>query len=168
MFTLLGIGTGSTQIHGAIRPILQYAHTNGRIARKMGWLCGCFKWYQWTEDVAGHWREVGEHSRMPIDGTVWLTDPIESSFIPSRVFKVIQQQNSEIATAFLRRAREALFAFNKNIAKDDILIELVNQVGLDGEKIVAQSKFPMLKRHYKRISSSSVNWVYADFRQSFY
>ena len=94
------------------------------------------------EDVAGHWREVGEHSRMPIDGTVWLTDPIESSFIPSRVFKVIQQQNSEIATAFLRRAREALFAFNKNIAKDDILIELVNQVGLDGEKIVAQSKLP--------------------------
>ena len=94
------------------------------------------------EDVAGHWREVGEHSRMPIDGTVWLTDPIESSFIPSRVFKVIQQQNSEIATAFLRRAREALFAFNKNIAKDDILIELVNQVGLDGVKIVAQSKLP--------------------------
>ena len=94
------------------------------------------------EDVAGHWREVGEHSRMPIDGTVWLTDPIESSFIPSRVFKVIQQQNPEIATAFLRRAREALFAFNKNIAKDDILIELVNQVGLDGEKIVAQSKLP--------------------------
>ena len=94
------------------------------------------------EDVAGHWREVGEHSRMPIDGTVWLTDPIESSFIPSRVFKVIQQQDSEIATAFLRRAREALFAFNKNIAKDDILIELVNQVGLDGEKIVAQSKLP--------------------------
>ena len=23
-------------------------------------------------DVAGHWREVGEYSRMPVDGTVWL------------------------------------------------------------------------------------------------
>src|SRR4051812_12242855 len=27
-------------------------------------------------DVAAHWREVGEHSRMPIDGSVWLEHPI--------------------------------------------------------------------------------------------
>lgn len=40
-------------------------------------------------DVASHWREVGDHSRMPIDGTVWLDNPIHSSYPPSRVFKVI-------------------------------------------------------------------------------
>lgn len=93
-------------------------------------------------DVAGHWREVGEHSRMPIDGTVWYEDPIESSYIPSRVYKVIQKVNPELATVFLRRAREALFAFNKNIAKDEVLIQLVNEVGLDGETIVNQAKLP--------------------------
>ena len=93
-------------------------------------------------DVAGHWREVGEHSRMPIDGTLWYDNPIESSFIPSRVFKVIHKQNPEIANTFLRRAREALFAFNKNIAQDDMLIDLVNKVGLNGEEIVKQSKLP--------------------------
>ena len=93
-------------------------------------------------DVAGHWREVGEHSRMPIDGTVWYDNPIESSFIPSRVYKVIQEKNPELANTFLRRAREELFAFNKNIAQDEILIDLVNQVGLDGEEIVNQSKLP--------------------------
>lgn len=93
-------------------------------------------------DVAGHWREVGDHSRMPIDGTVWYDDPIESSFIPSRVYKVISEKNAELANVFLRRAREELFAFNKNIAKDDVLIDLVNQVGLDGEEIVKQSKLP--------------------------
>lgn len=93
-------------------------------------------------DVAGHWREVGEHSRMPIDGTVWYDDPIESSFIPSRVYKVIQGKNPELANTFLRRAREELFAFNKNIAQDKILIELINQVGLDGEEILTQSKLP--------------------------
>lgn len=91
-------------------------------------------------DVAGHWREVGEHSRMPIDGTVWYDNPISSSFIPSRVYKVIQEQDPELANTFLRRAREELFAFNKNIAQDDVLIDIVNQVGLDGEEIVKQSK----------------------------
>jgi putative protein-disulfide isomerase len=93
-------------------------------------------------DVAGHWREVGDHSRMPIDGTVWYDNPIESSFIPSRVFKVIHKQNPELANTFLRRARESLFAFNKNIAQDEMLIDLVNKVGLNGEEIVKQSKLP--------------------------
>jgi putative protein-disulfide isomerase len=93
-------------------------------------------------DVAGHWREVGEHSRMPIDGTVWYDNPIESSFIPSRVYKVIQEKNSDLANAFLRRAREELFAFNKNIARDEVLINIVNQVGLDGEAIIHESKLP--------------------------
>ncbi|MFS0690637.1 DsbA family protein [Sporosarcina sp. 179-K 8C2 HS] len=93
-------------------------------------------------DVAGHWREVGEHSRMPIDGTVWYDNPISSSFIPSRVYKVIQGNHPELANTFLRRAREELFAFNKNIAQDDVLIDIVNQVGLDGEAIVKQSKLP--------------------------
>src|SRR5690625_6939143 len=39
-------------------------------------------------DVAGHWREVGEASRMPIDGSVWVRDPLSSSFPPSKVFLV--------------------------------------------------------------------------------
>lgn len=93
-------------------------------------------------DVAGHWREVGEHSRMPIDGTLWHDNPIESSFIPSRVYKVIEEKSPELANTFLRRAREELFAFNKNIAQDEILIDLVNQVGLDGEEILKLSKLP--------------------------
>ena len=93
-------------------------------------------------DVAEHWREVGEHSRMPIDGTLWYDNPIESSFIPSRVFKVIHKQSPELANTFLRRAREALFAFNKNIAQDDMLIGFVDSIGLNGEEIVKQSKLP--------------------------
>src|SRR5690606_22099041 len=48
-------------------------------------------------DVAGHWREVGEKSRMPIDGSLWHDDPVTSSFIPSRVYKVIQEQDEKLA-----------------------------------------------------------------------
>lgn len=111
-------------------------------------------------DVAGHWREVGDHSRMPIDGTLWYDNPIASSFIPSRVYKVIQEKSPELANTFLRLAREELFAFNKNIAQDELLIDLVNRVGLNGEEIVQQSKLPeanaLLQEDFKRVRELGV------------
>ncbi|MET3697840.1 predicted DsbA family dithiol-disulfide isomerase [Bacillus oleivorans] len=91
-------------------------------------------------DVAAHWREVGEHSRMPIDGTLWLDNPVHSSYPPSRVFKVIQQKDEKLANTFLRKAREAVFVFNQNIAEDSVLIELVNQLQLDGKAIVEEAR----------------------------
>ncbi len=90
-------------------------------------------------DVAGHWREVGDYSRMPIDGSLWVNDPIMSSYPPSRVFKVIQKQDALLGSVFLRRAREAVFAFNHNIGKDEVLIDIVNSMGLDGAAVVEQA-----------------------------
>ncbi|MCQ6559371.1 DsbA family protein [Paenibacillus mendelii] len=93
-------------------------------------------------DVAAHWREVGVHSRMPIDGSLWLDNPIQSSYIPSRVFKVIQKESEPLAAAFLRRAREAVFAFNQNIGDDEVLQVIVNHMGLDGDRIVKEAGLP--------------------------
>lgn len=92
-------------------------------------------------DVAGHWREVGEHSRMPIDGTLMIDNPVQSSYPPSRVFKVIQKRhNDALASEYLRRTREALFAFNQNISETPVMIEIVNKLGLDGEAIVKEAE----------------------------
>lgn len=92
-------------------------------------------------DVARHWREVGQHSRMPIDGTVMIDNPVQSSFPPSRVFKVIQKNHSDdLANDYLRRSREALFAFNRNIADTSVMVEIVNQLGLAGEAIVGEAE----------------------------
>lgn len=95
-------------------------------------------------DVAGHWREVGQHSRMPIDGSLMIDNPVQSSYPPSRVFKIIQKNHSDAqAFEYLRRAREALFAFNQNIANKSEMIEIVNQLGLDGEAIVTEAEQPV-------------------------
>lgn len=92
-------------------------------------------------DVAGHWREVGEYSRMPIDGSLMIDNPVQSSYPPSRVFKVIQKNhNDTLAFEYLRRAREALFAFNQNISDQSVLIDIVNKLGLDGEQIVNKAE----------------------------
>ncbi|WP_092493939.1 DsbA family protein [Virgibacillus salinus] len=93
-------------------------------------------------DVAGHWREVGEQTRMPIDGSLMYDNPVQSSYPPSRVFKVIQNENKALANIFLRRAREAVFAFNQNISEGTVLIKIVNKLGLDGEKIVKEAELP--------------------------
>lgn len=92
-------------------------------------------------DVAGHWREVGEHARMPIDGTLMIDNPVQSSYPPSRVFKVIQtRHNDTLASEYLRRTREALFVFNQNISERPVMIEIVNKLGLDGEAIVKEAE----------------------------
>ena len=49
-------------------------------------------------DVAGHWREVGEHYRMPIDGSLMIDNPVQSYFAASRIYKVIQNHPVEERT----------------------------------------------------------------------
>ena len=94
-------------------------------------------------DVAGHWREVGDLTRMPIDGSLMIDNPVQSSFPPSRVYKVIQKNhNDELAFDYLRRAREALFAFNRNISDPSVMIDIVNHLGLDGEAIIKEAEQP--------------------------
>ena len=40
----------------------------------------------------------------------------------------------------MRRAREALFVFNQNIADKSVMIDIVNKLGLDGAAIVSESE----------------------------
>ena len=78
---------------------------------------------------------------MPIDGSLMIDNPVQSSYPPSRVYKVIQQHhNDEKAFEYLRRAREALFAFNQNIAEKSVMTEIVNNLGLNGEAIVKEAE----------------------------
>lgn len=70
-----------------------------------------------ASDVAHHWDEVSLHYDMPIDGDVWLEDPLDSSYPPSIAFKAAQMQDEDLAIAFLREIREMVFLQKKNIGK---------------------------------------------------
>lgn len=82
-------------------------------------------------DVAGHWDEVSLHYDMPIDGDVWLEDPLDSSYPPSIAFKAAQLQGEKLAVAFLRELREMVFLQKKNIAKWEHLLSAAQKTGLD-------------------------------------
>jgi predicted DsbA family dithiol-disulfide isomerase len=86
-------------------------------------------------DVASHWDEVSIYYDMPIDGDVWLEDPLSSSYPPSIAFKAAQMQDPEKAILFLREIREMVFMRKINIAKWENLAIAALKVGLNAEKL---------------------------------
>lgn len=86
-------------------------------------------------DVAHHWDEVSIYYDMPIDGDVWLEDPLPSSYPPSIAFKAAQMQDNEKAILFLREIREMVFLQKKNITKWEHLETAAKKVGLNAEQL---------------------------------
>ena len=82
-------------------------------------------------DVAHHWDEVSAYYDMPIDGDVWLEDPLQSSYPPSIAFKAAQLQDADKAVLFLRELREMLFLQKKNIARWENLAIAAEVSGLN-------------------------------------
>ena len=86
-------------------------------------------------DVATHWDEASVQYDMPIDGDVWLEDPLNSSFPPSVAFKAAQLQGNLKADLFFRTLKELLFLKKKNIAKWENISSAAISAGLDVEKL---------------------------------
>jgi putative protein-disulfide isomerase len=82
-------------------------------------------------DVAHHWDEVSVYYDMPIDGDVWLEDPLHSSYPPSIAFKAAQIQDNGKALLFLREIREMVFLQKKNITKWEYLETAAKKAGLN-------------------------------------
>ncbi|HEX8546678.1 MAG TPA: DsbA family protein [Cytophagaceae bacterium] len=86
-------------------------------------------------DVASHWDEVSERYDMPIDGDVWLEDPLHSSYPPSIAFTAAQLQDEAKALLFLREMREMVLLRKKNIAKWENMAMAAEKVDLDVKQL---------------------------------
>ncbi|SER84027.1 DsbA family protein [Pedobacter rhizosphaerae] len=86
-------------------------------------------------DVAAHWDEVSQYYHMPIDGDVWITDPLDSSYPPSIAFKAAELQDIEKAQKFLRIMREMVFVSKMNIAKWENIQSAAAASGLDTHRL---------------------------------
>lgn len=82
-------------------------------------------------DVAKHWDLASLHYQMPIDGDIWLEDPLVSSYPASVAFKAANLQGKYEASTFLRRLKEMVFLEKKNISQWKYLLEAASNVGLD-------------------------------------
>ena len=82
-------------------------------------------------DAARLWNDLADKHNMPMDGDIWIEDPLDSSYPPSIAFKAAQIQDSDKAISFLRRIKEMLFIEKKNINKWVYLEKAALTSGLD-------------------------------------
>lgn len=82
-------------------------------------------------DVAHHWDEFSTMTGQPIDASVWLTDPLHSSFPASIAAVAVRLVAPALETEFLRRVRELLFLDARNIARPEVLAEAAVAIGVD-------------------------------------
>jgi 2-polyprenyl-6-methoxyphenol hydroxylase-like FAD-dependent oxidoreductase/predicted DsbA family dithiol-disulfide isomerase len=88
-------------------------------------------------DAAIHWEELSKLHDIPINGDIWLEDPLESSFPASVAFKAAQLQHKDLALLFLRRLKEMLFIEKRNISKTDVIVEAAQESGLFCEQLLS-------------------------------
>lgn len=86
-------------------------------------------------DVAHHWDEASLYYEMPIDGDVWLEDPLDSSYPSCITMKAAQIQDKQKAVIFMRILREKLYLDKKNISKWENIAEAAKESQLDIEKL---------------------------------
>lgn len=88
------------------------------------------------EDVAAHWDKAGQYYDMPIDGNIWIEDPLDSSYIPCIAFKAAQMQSEQKALHFLRRIKEMVFLEKKNISKLEHLKSAAIDCALNADELL--------------------------------
>lgn len=86
------------------------------------------------QSVAQHWEEAAAYYQMPIDGDVWIEDPLHSSYPPAIAFKAAQLQGHQKADQFLRRIKEMVFLEKKNITRLEHLVQAAIEAGLDARQ----------------------------------
>ena len=91
-------------------------------------------------DAAKHWEDVSEQHNIPLDGDIWIEDPLNSSFPPSIAFKAAQLQNNDKAVFFLRRIKEMVFIEKKNITKWEYIEQAALTSGLDSALLLKNIK----------------------------
>lgn len=109
------------------------------------------------EQVAPHWQDVSKRSGMPIDERIWLEDPPSSTYPAGIAYKSAQMQYKELAKQYLRRLREAVLTERKNIAREEVLIELAKEVGLDAKQFAADLKSDTAREAFHRDREEAIS-----------
>ncbi len=70
------------------------------------------------------WMHAQEVSGMPVDATIWKTDPPASSYPSCIAVKCAALQSAEAGERYLRMVREAVMMEAKNISQQQVLIDI--------------------------------------------
>ena len=72
------------------------------------------------------WMEATHISGMPIQNTIWITNPPASSYLACIAVKCAGLQSAEAEAQYLRLLREAVMLKGENIDKQSVLIKIAS------------------------------------------
>lgn len=87
------------------------------------------------QQMAQNWQDNASRHEMPIDSSIWNSDPPESTELSNRVFKAAREQSRTLAKKFIRRLRIESIAAGQNIEDEEKLMEIAREVGLDTRQL---------------------------------
>jgi predicted DsbA family dithiol-disulfide isomerase len=82
------------------------------------------------------WFEAKHISGMPIREHIWHVDPPASSYPACIAVKCAALQSAAAEEAYLRVLREAVMLQEKNIAKQEVLLEVANNLSVDHPEVL--------------------------------
>lgn len=113
-------------------------------------------------DVFGHWQEVGLKNNVPIDGALWNSNPLRSSFPANKAVICGFKQSPIKGLRLLRALSEGVFVFNENISRLEVLTQKVRTAGLDVKQFLYDYKWyasDQLRVQLSISESLEVKWL---------
>lgn len=113
-------------------------------------------------DVFGHWQEVGLKNNVPIDGALWNSNPLGSSFPANKAVICGFKQSPIKGLRLMRTLSEGVFVFNENISMLEVLIQKVKTAGLDVKQFLHDYKWhasDQLRVELSISESLDVKWL---------
>lgn len=77
------------------------------------------------------WFQVRKMSGMPLDERLWQIDAPASSYPACIAVKAAECQGQAVVESYLRRLREAAMLECRNIARQDVLLEVAQETAID-------------------------------------
>jgi len=107
---------------------LSWTYVMGGLARDYTEDPSVFQW------LVGHWLDVADEGRMPLDPRLWNEGPIGSTYPACMAVKAATEQAEDGGYAYLRALREGLMCFRRKLDTTEALVEEARRVRLDVER----------------------------------
>lgn len=85
------------------------------------------------------WMEAKHTTGQPIDESIWIQDPVDTSYLACLAVKAAGMESFLAGEAFLRELREAVMTQKKNIGDKTVIFEIAEK--LDEKNVLDARKF---------------------------
>lgn len=81
--------------------------------------------------MADNIESLSNQFNIPMSTKLTRSNPVDSSYPPSLAYLAVLKQDENKALVFLKKLRQALYVLDLDISKEAVLVELVEELGLD-------------------------------------